>query len=68
MIYTVAEIKTLIPSLESVSDTKITSLLLQAEGDILFFLKKKTLPKQDDDTHYDCVKVVCRMLIESYLS
>lgn len=44
MIYSNSELIGLIPALAKVPAVRITSLLEQAEGDILYFIRSKTLP------------------------
>lgn len=72
MIYTIAEIKALIPSLATKSDPIVSALLDQAEVEILALLKKKTLPVVDPlatPLVYPAgIKTACRLLIEGYVA
>ena len=67
MIYTVAQIRVLIPALTTKSDTQVVSYLDQSEVDILFILKKTVLPHTEEDgnnIYPTGIKVACRLLIE----
>lgn len=65
MIYTINEIKALIPVLSDKSDTIISALLEQSEVEILALLKKTSLPMNADGVTYPAgIKTACRLLIE----
>lgn len=62
MIYSVKEIKNLIPSLVNAGDDKVTFLLQSAEMEICSILRVKKLPKYDEMPMQ--IKTACVWLIE----
>ncbi len=67
MIYEITEIKQIIPELEFECDAKITVLLERAEAEILYILKKRTLPMDEENKHKKEVKLACVFFIENAL-